>query len=383
MHAMKILFICGAAEPGRDGVGDYTRRLAGAIQQMGHQSSIIALYDRYIDEEMIAEQPVDDGCVNVLRIPRQTSHTSRYQRVKEWVNAFDPGWISLQFVPYAYHPKGMPFLLSRELQKLLVNERRLHIMFHETWIGVESHFDLKRKLIAALQKNIIRRMIQSLHPAVIHTQLPVTMRNLEAIAPGINPLPLFSNIEVFSKPGATHAAVLRAGFFSQADASPAVISFVENLSKNAVASGMQLELLFIGGDPARMKMAGETIGKTGNFNHQIVYTGFLPPEGISAALQSCSLGITLVPRHALGKSGSVAAFLQHGIPVAAPVVHQGTDVMEIGFFSSNLRSAILLTPDLHALATAGKAATKVKNEIGLQVITKIFLENICSERQSN
>lgn len=26
---MTILFLCGSLEPGRDGVGDYTRRLAG------------------------------------------------------------------------------------------------------------------------------------------------------------------------------------------------------------------------------------------------------------------------------------------------------------------------------------------------------------------
>jgi hypothetical protein len=380
---MKILFICGALEPGRDGVGDYTRRLAVAIQQMGHQSSIIALYDRYIDEEMITEQPVDDGCVHVLRIPGQTNHTNRYQRVKEWVNAFEPGWISLQFVPYAYHPKGMPFLLGRELQKLLVNERRLHIMLHETWIGVEKRFDLKRKLIGALQKNIIRRMIKSLHPAVIHTQLPFTLRKMEAIAPGIQPLPLFSNIEVFSQPGEKHASVLRAGFFSQADASPAVISFLENLSKNAAASGIQLELLFIGGDPVKMKLTGNTIAKSGKVTANILYTGFLSPEDISLALQSCTLGITLVPRHALGKSGSVAAFLQHGIPVAAPIIYNGTDPAEIGFFSRKLSSAILLTPDLNAMAIVEKAAIAAKNEIGLQVITKIFLENICVKNQNN
>ena len=373
---MKILFICGALAPGRDGVGDYTRRLAGAIQLMGHQSSIIALYDPYIPEEIIAEQPADGSHVNTLRIPQQTGHIDRYRHVKEWVNAFEPEWISLQFVPYAYNSKGMPFSLERELQKLLVNERRLHIMFHETWIGVENGINLKRRLTAALQQNLIRRMIKRLHPAVIHTQLPVTMKKLEAIVPGVKPLPLFSNIEVACQPGELYPSVLRVGFFSQAAANPFVISFLKNLSKNAEASGVGLELLFIGGDPDRMKMAGDAIGRSGNFKHPILYTGFLPAEGISAALQSCSLGITLVPRHALGKSGSVAAFLQHGIPVAAPVIQPGLDAMEIGFFSTSLCSAILLTPDVNALAIAGKAATAAKNEIGLPVISNIFLEDI-------
>jgi hypothetical protein len=226
-------------------------------------------------------------------------------------------------------------------------------------------------------------MIKRLHPAVIHTQLPITMKKLEAIVPGVKPLPLFSNIEVACQSRELYPSVLRVGFFSQAAASPFVISFLENLSKNAETSGVQLELLFIGGDPGRMKMAGDTIGKSGNFKHLILYTGFLPPEGISAALQSCSLGITLVPRHALGKSGSVAAFLQHGIPVAAPVIQPGLDPAEIGFFSTNLCSAILLTPDVNALAIAGKAAMAAKNEIGLPVISNVFLEDILPAKPGN
>jgi len=376
MYSMKILFICGALEPGRDGVGDYTRRLAGAIQLLGHQSSIIALYDPYIGEETVAAQPAENGTVQVLRIASHTGHIDRYRRVHEWTNTFEPLWISLQFVPYAFNPKGLPFSLARELQRLLVNERRLHIMFHETWIGTENGVDWKRWLTANLQQKIIRRMIRSLRPVIVHTQLPVAKRSLETIVPGIQPLPLFSNIEVYHRLPPPAGPVLRVGFFSQAAASPSIIAFITVLCSNAEAAGRRVELLFIGGDPARMKEAGDVFTDTGLFTDRIFYTGFLPPEGISAALQGCALGITLVPRHALGKSGSVAAFLQHGIPVAAPVVHQGRDPMDIGFFSGNLCSAILLSPDLPALSIAKQAAMKARCEIDLPVITKLFIENI-------
>ncbi|MEP6747112.1 MAG: hypothetical protein ABJB86_05285 [Bacteroidota bacterium] len=378
---MKILFICGALEPGRDGVGDYTRRLAGAIGLMGHEATVIALYDPYVIEETIADQLSDGQSVHVLRIPQQSTGVSRWLRVQEWTNAFKPEWISLQFVPYAFHPKGMPFSLGRELQKLLIDGRRLQIMFHETWIGADG-INLKRRLTAAVQKNIIRKMLKLLQPGIVHTQLPATVKNLETIVRSIKPLQLFSNIEVAGQCQKFDPSTLRAGFFSQADASPAVISFLQDLGRNAAASGLRLELLFIGGDPARMKAAGETLSKTNNFKN-VLYSGFLPPEGISAALQSCTVGITLVPRHALGKSGSVAAFLQHGIPVAAPVIYPGIDPNEIGFFSGELCSAILLMPDLNALALAGKAAINAKNEIGLTVIAKIFIEDICSRQRNN
>ena len=379
MYIMKFLFICGALEPGRDGVGDYTRRLAGAVQSFGHQSSIIALFDPYIGEETIAAQPAENSTVQVLRIASHTGHIDRYRRVTEWVNAFEPLWISLQFVPYAFNPKGLPFSLARELQKLLVRDRRMHIMFHETWIGTENSVDWKRWLTAALQQKIIRRMIKSLQPVIIHTQLPVAQRNLETIVPGIQPLPLFSNIEIYNQPTPAANPVVRVGFFSQAAASPPIVSFIETLCCNAETAGKQVELLFIGGDPVRMKEAGDTFNKSGRFTDKIFYTGFLPPEGISAALQGCSLGITLVPRHALGKSGSVAAFLQHGIPVAAPVVYPGKQPDDIGFFSGNLCFAIVCTPDLHALAVAKEAAMMARCEIDLPVITKLFIENMYAQ----
>jgi glycosyltransferase involved in cell wall biosynthesis len=374
---MKILFICGALEPGKDGVGDYTRRLAGAVQSLGQQSSIIALCDPYVAEETVANQSAENNTIPVLRISANTGDIDRYRRAREWADAFEPVWISLQFVPYSFSPKGLPFNLARQLKTELVKKRRLHIMFHEIWVGLENNFDWKRGLTSLLQKNIIRQLINTLHPAIIHTQLPLAQRNLETMVQHIQPLPLFSNIDVFNQPLQPDNNVIRVGFFSQAAASAPILSFVEILCSNARAAGNSVELYFIGGNPARMRETGEMINKKGLFN-KISYTGFLNPEGISAALQQCSLGITQVPRHALGKSGSVAAFLHHGIPVAAPVVHPGKDQKDIGFFSAALRDAIVLSPRIQALDTAKKAVEKAKHEIGLQVIANLFLESIQS-----
>ena len=378
LHIMNILFICGALEPGKDGVGDYTRRLAGALQSLGHRSAIIALYDHYVAEDTMADQPSENSTIPVLRISSNTGDFNRYRRAKEWTDAFAPLWISLQFVPYSFNPKGLPFSLAREL-RVLVKERQLHIMFHEIWIGSEKSIDLKRWMTAALQQKIISRMISSLCPVMIHTQLPLAQYNLQTIVRGIHPLPLFSNIDIFSQPVQPANQVLRVGFFSQAAASKPIISFMEALCSNARAAGNTIELLFIGGNAARMREAGEIFNRSELFKNTISYTGFLPAEGISVALQRCSLGITEVPRHALGKSGSVAAFLHHGIPVAAPVVHPGRNARDIGFFSEGLCSAILCSPDMQALANAKEAVGKAKYEIDLRLIAKLFMESIYSQ----
>ena len=44
---MKILFICGTFENGKDGVGDYTKRLAKEIIDYGHSVHIIAIHDKF------------------------------------------------------------------------------------------------------------------------------------------------------------------------------------------------------------------------------------------------------------------------------------------------------------------------------------------------
>jgi len=68
----------------------------------------------------------------------------------------------------------------------------------------------------------------------------------------------------------------------------------------------------------------------------------------------------------------VAAFLAHGIPVAAPNVDEYHDPTEIGFFSKNMRSSILLTPDLSNLEKAKVSAESARNEIHMSNIAKTF-----------
>jgi hypothetical protein len=88
------------------------------------------------------------------------------------------------------------------------------------------------------------------------------------------------------------------------------------------------------------------------------------------------LGLTPVPRHLIGKSGSVAAFIAHGLPVAAPYIYPGRDPEDIGFFSSNLCGAIVKTPDFSSLQMAAKASVSSKNEIEINKVTEKFIADL-------
>src|SRR5947209_6737741 len=109
---MKIVFICGSLEPGKDGVGDYTRRLGATLISKGYELSIIALYDRFISSLEETTQKSDNYEIMVLRLPFSMQDRERYELARDYINKKDPVWLSLQFVIFSFHPKGLPLYLS-------------------------------------------------------------------------------------------------------------------------------------------------------------------------------------------------------------------------------------------------------------------------------
>ena len=141
---LRIVFICGCIEPGRDGVGDYTRRLSAELILTGHFTAIIAINDVHTTE-IIDDHQVQGGIrIPTLRLPSLSTYKSRFGKAKMWLNSFDPNWISLQFVPFSFHAKGLPFALARDLS-LLGEGRKWHIMFHELWVGMDKESPLKMR----------------------------------------------------------------------------------------------------------------------------------------------------------------------------------------------------------------------------------------------
>src|ERR1043166_8574031 len=55
---MRIAFLCSSADPGRDGVGDYTRMLASECVRKGHECCIVALHERHVAAPLEESMPV-------------------------------------------------------------------------------------------------------------------------------------------------------------------------------------------------------------------------------------------------------------------------------------------------------------------------------------
>ncbi|MEO7767543.1 MAG: hypothetical protein ABIS01_08960, partial [Ferruginibacter sp.] len=188
---MKIAFLCGSLEPGRDGVGDYTRRLAGELIRQGHEAGIIAINDQHFTGEFEGFQESEGLNLPMLRLPSHWPSNQRFKRAASWINSFNPGWISLQFVPFSFNAKGLPFGMSRLLMTLGKN-RNWHIMFHELWVGM--HIGAPRKEICwgYVQREIILSLIRRLQPRLIHTQSSLYKTQLAKLGVKALLLPLFS-----------------------------------------------------------------------------------------------------------------------------------------------------------------------------------------------
>lgn len=373
---MKILFLCSSIEPKKDGVGDYTRLICSVLIKKGYDVSILALNDNFIAGFVKETIISGDFSFDISRISLEIPQSQKIALTQEIISMFNPDWVSLQFVPYGYNSKGLPFWLPNFLSKLIGNHS-WHIMFHELWIGRNKNISWKAKVISCMQEIIVRQLIKKMKPQVIHTHLPIYMSNLKKLTSNIRPLPLFSNI---SPPINFLQSInnnrFRWVFFSQVDTSPEIINFINIFNIELLEKGISPELIIIGNNRNRMLGYVEEFKEKCPLFVNIECTGFLSENEISIELKYCNLGITPVPSHGIGKSGSVAAFLAHGIPVAVPIVIREYANHGIGFFDKNWKSAIITNPSVNEIQNAKIIAETFKHSFTVDNICELFIKDL-------
>ena len=193
---MKITFLTGSLEPGRCGVSDYTRLLAKACMQLGAKTQILAINDLFTPIKWQGE--ID--AVPSTRLPTSMIWSDRWNRAKRIIEGFEPDWISIQFVPYAYHSKGIFKQFLSGIPEL-TKKRKVHIKFHEIWIGDYPKAPLKERLIGCWQKKLTRKLLRSVDPKYVHCTSAgaITRMKMSNFSPSY--LPIFGNINVSESKG--------------------------------------------------------------------------------------------------------------------------------------------------------------------------------------
>ena len=313
-----VLFICGGLEPGRDGVGDYSRLLAGELISQGNRAAMLAVNDRMIKTVVSASQTVGSQKIQTLRLPSGLKNEIRIELAKAFISEHEPDWLSLQFVIYAFNLKGLPFSLVKTL-KSIGADRPWHIMFHELWIGMDDTSGLKNKLIGLIQKRIIKNLLAIIKPKIVHTQTELYMKKLNEIGSHSNYLPLFSNIPVYN----LEKVNLKTRYdfpnhqinfilFGHIHPGSHIDNFVNEITSFAKENSIRISLTTIGRNGAELRIWKTICAKYGlilnEFGEQSVKT-------ISKQLANADIGITTTPIIQSEKSGTIAAMRAHGLPI--------------------------------------------------------------------
>lgn len=314
---MKIVFICGSLELGRDGVGDYVRRMALEVAQQGHQPAGVALHDHHIQAEVstdLVEAPSTD--LPMLRLPANWPEAKRFRRAQEWIVDFGAEWLSLQFVPFSFHHKGIAFRLGKQLSQL-GRGKKWHLMVHELWVGMDAEAPRKHRWWGKLQRYLINAMIKDLRPRVIHTQTTLYQAQLAKLGFDSQLLPLFANIPnvTFAAPDSPRPEESRhisLVIFGSIHAGAPVEQFARDAAQYAQQNAVTVKLTMIG----RCGKEQETWAANWRaVGLPVEILGEQAPDYISRVLSQASLGIATTPVDVIGKSGTAAAMLEHGLPV--------------------------------------------------------------------
>jgi hypothetical protein len=328
---MNTAFFCGSLEPGRDGVGDYSRRLAGAMIRQGHRCVAIALNDPHVSNTTFESQHIEGAAVSVLRLPSVAPWRQRIPEARDWLEAFNPDWLSLQFVPFGFHRKGLCFGLGRNLAAMN-SKASWHLMFHELWLGLGEKPSVKHRVYGAWQRFIAMDLLRRLCPRVVHTQAEAFRVVLGRDKIKASILPLFGNIpyvdgdgwEGLLEPLVAKAAekqlsrpqVYLAGVLGMVHPEWSAEQAVNALFPLVERSRKRLALVFFGKSNLapdawdKMKVALQN-------RAEVVLVGERSSADISRILQTLDLGLATTPRQMMQKSGSVAAMMEHGLQVLA------------------------------------------------------------------
>ena len=327
---MKIAFITGSLEEGKGGVEDYTRLLAEECARRNVSASVVSLNDPFVNKLTRFEIAHGKAKIPVLRIPDNISWPGRCGYAQQFADSFSPDWVSLQFSPYSFQKKGIVCGLDKYLLPLVKN-RRFHIMFHEIWIGQYKGAPLTKKLVGLLQRFFITHLVRQLKPSVIHTTNPTYAYLLRKQNILGEHLPLFGNIPVTEKSGdswlfpelenvglnitaANRNKVWLVGFFGVLHPPWPAEPLFGYLAQAAKKHNRKIAIISIG----RLGY-GENKWKeiTQAYSPQFTFLrlGEQSAEKISQFFNSIDYGIAATPYDIIGKSGPVAAMLEHGLPV--------------------------------------------------------------------
>lgn len=325
MNFKKILFVCGSLEPGQDGVGDYTRVLAGELISRGLDCCIISLKDRSAENILTQNQSTRGHNVSVVRLSQMLSVRRREKEYKKLLRDYSPHWVSVQYVPYAFSAKGIPLYLPGFL-KSGQHDIKWHLMIHEAYIGKKP--TIKEKLIRGIQILILKDLVKKLKPAIVHTSILSYRAQLSQIGIESQILGLFGNIPLAANTRKSTATDTLIGiYFGAAPKIENFENFTRGIRSETAVISQKVEIIFCGKSGKNGRAFVNKLRENVNTDKlRIIEKGKMAEADLSELFLRSDFGIARVSPELLGKSGSAISMLEHGLPLWVPVAKDESEI---------------------------------------------------------
>jgi hypothetical protein len=323
-------------EPGRDGVGDYTRILSNELLGLGLKVMILAVKDRYV-QDVAMEFALENGHqLSIMRIPSSFGIRAAFDAAFDRIQLFSPHWISLQYVPYAFNSQGIPMSLSGNLARVYPSAA-IHIMVHEGYLG--GKLGVKNKLIRLAQISVLKRLARLRNTKLVQTTNEAYRIYLENIGIQANVLGLFGNIPVLLNrhhKGVHSKMILKAVYFGASPKHSDFKKIVDKIAHFLITSSFQIEILFCGkaGSDRKEFMSALHAG-CGSGKLIMSDLGILKKEEISDLLFAVDFGIARVKPKILGKSGTAISMLEHGLHLFVPLAESDEEIHRTFYFRTS------------------------------------------------
>jgi glycosyltransferase involved in cell wall biosynthesis len=154
---MKIVFITPNYPPTICGVGDHTFHLAQHFLDAGNEVHIICL---------AKTKAVKTSRENIYPIVKQSNiecheipnilGTEAVSIATKIIRAIQPNWVIVQYEPYGFQLKGLPFMMLFLYQKIKAMNIPVLTIFHE--IRIRPERDIRTKIVSFLQTKIANRL---------------------------------------------------------------------------------------------------------------------------------------------------------------------------------------------------------------------------------
>lgn len=342
---MRIGLIAGEYPPLQGGLGDYTRRLALALADLGHEPHVLT---RFVAGAPAVER---EGNVTVHRLVGAWNWETR-RRIEGFNRLFHPDALNLQYQAAAYqmHPaiNLLPGALARRAPTIVTfHDLRVPYLFPKAgFLRWKSIVMMAKGASACITTNVEDR----------DTLLREGVREVAMI-------PIGSNITPATLEGFDGAAWRRAqgiadgviligyfGFMNESKGGEALIRALAELRRR----GLDVGLLHIGGqagdsDPTNLAYAArlQRLAVELGVRERVYLTGFLDERGVSEAFAACACVALPYRDGASFRRGTLMAALAHGCAIVTTTPRVALPELIDG-------ANVLLTPpdDVSALAQA-------------------------------